>query len=453
MLKIDKDLLKDINFEDLDFTLVDRYQKFLFLNVDDYSVAIAKLLLKYRPDKKFIVGGGGMKTKCFAEDSKVKYLSRLYDAGRHMELTEEWMRGAGSTALLDRIRAFIGWKILATLRKCGDYCIVKVDRRNHPGEEGLVYNSQNVMRSLMWKKQKRCFGEKNPDKEIVIIDYSCDKEGLGSIARCAFAHIMWMRENGYVPVMNLHTYPNQYLNDPGENMWEYFFEPVSQVTVDEAYESKNVIIATENDISWHDVEINPYQRVYMKEFANNESFRKTVRFNSETRQYVDAKMPKEIREGKRVLGVVMRGSDFRKEVAEKYHKEWRKNVVDPDLFLQACSYYMDKLKCEYIFLATEDAEYLQMAQKVLGDKVLFIDQKRTTYDYANKENIALNEAMEQNDGRIAGRDYLSVIHSLTECRALLYNVKCGAVRLAWMWKPERYEIFQGITGNWKEENG
>ena len=194
-------------------------------------------------------------------------------------------------------------------------------------------------------------------------------------------------------------------------------------------------------------------RSYMKEFANNESFRKTVRFNSETRQYVDAKMPKEIREGKRVLGVVMRGSDFRKEVAEKYHKEWRKNVVDPDLFLQACSYYMDKLKCEYIFLATEDAEYLQMAQKVLGDKVLFIDQKRTTYDYANKENIALNEAMEQNDGRIAGRDYLSVIHSLTECRALLYNVKCGAVRLAWMWKPERYEIFQGITGNWKEENG
>lgn len=59
MLKIDKDLLKDINFEDLDFTLVDRYQKFLFLNVDDYSVAIAKLLLKYRPDKKNYFRGGG----------------------------------------------------------------------------------------------------------------------------------------------------------------------------------------------------------------------------------------------------------------------------------------------------------------------------------------------------------------------------------------------------------
>ena len=58
MLKIDKDLLKDINFEDLDFTLVDRYQKFLFLNVDDYSVAIAKLLLKYRPDKKIILEWG-----------------------------------------------------------------------------------------------------------------------------------------------------------------------------------------------------------------------------------------------------------------------------------------------------------------------------------------------------------------------------------------------------------
>ncbi len=64
MLKIDKDLLKDINFEDLDFTLVDRYQKFLFLNVDDYSVTIAKLLLKYRPDKKIIFGGDENEVLC-----------------------------------------------------------------------------------------------------------------------------------------------------------------------------------------------------------------------------------------------------------------------------------------------------------------------------------------------------------------------------------------------------
>ena len=51
MLKIDKDLLKDINFEDLECTLVDRYQKVLFVSVDEYSVAFAKMLRKYRPDK------------------------------------------------------------------------------------------------------------------------------------------------------------------------------------------------------------------------------------------------------------------------------------------------------------------------------------------------------------------------------------------------------------------
>ncbi|MDE6604088.1 MAG: hypothetical protein K2K90_18460 [Lachnospiraceae bacterium] len=314
-----------------------------------------------------------------------------------------------------------------------------------------MYNSQNVVYSLMWKKMKRCFGGKNPNKEILVIDYPCDKEGLGSIAKCTFTHIMWMTGHGYIPVINLHNYPNQYLNDPGENMWEYFFDPVSSVTVDEAYESKHVIIATESDISWHDVEINPYQREYMNQLAGNADFRKIVKFNSVTRQYIDAKMPKEIREGKRVLGVVMRGTDFRKEVAVRYHKEWRKDVVDPNIFLKVCSYYKDELKCEYIFLATEDAEYFEMAQKFFGEKLLSVEQKRTAYNFANMENINLNEAMGQKDGRTAGRDYLAVIQGLVECSSLIYNVKCGAVWLAELWKPDQYELVRCIDKNWEKE--
>ncbi|MDE6604087.1 MAG: hypothetical protein K2K90_18455 [Lachnospiraceae bacterium] len=81
------------NIDDLDFTLLDRFQSFLFLEVDDYSVAVAKLLLKYRPNRKIIFGD--VRAKYFFEGSKVKYLSSLYGAGRHMELTEKWMRGGG----------------------------------------------------------------------------------------------------------------------------------------------------------------------------------------------------------------------------------------------------------------------------------------------------------------------------------------------------------------------
>lgn len=432
------------NIDDLDFTLVDQYKKFFFLDVDNYSVAVAKLLLRHRPNTKIVFGDA--KARYFFKEGQVKYLSSLYNAGRHMELTEKWMRGE-CAAYLDRLRALIGWKMLGMLKKAGDCCIVKADRRNHPGSggEGVVYNSQNVVYSLIWKKSKRYFGEKNPDKQIIVLDYSCGREGIGSIAGSAFTHVMWMTGHGYVPVMNLHTYPNQYLNAPGENMWEYFFEPVSSVSVDDAYESENVIIATENDITRTDFHISPYQRKYVETIADYAAdYRKIVRMNRETKQYIDEKVPKEIREGKRVLGVVMRGSDLRRDVSDRYHrKKQQEGIADAEAFLRACSYYKDQLKCEYIFLATEDAEYLEMAQSIL-DKILFVDQKRTAYDYANGENITLNEAMGQQDGKAAGRDYLSVIQCLTECRALLCNMMCGAVRLSQLWKTDKYELFRRI---------
>lgn len=430
--------------ENLDFTLLDRYQKFLFLQVDNYSVAIAKLLLKYRPDKKVIFGD--VRARYFLEDKKVKYLSRLYDAGRHMELTEEWMRGAGSTALADRIKAFAGWKILGTMKRWGKCCIVKADRRNHPddGRDSIVYNSQNVIYSLLWKKQERRFGDRNADKKLVVLDYACDNEGLGSITKCAFAHFMWMTRGGYVPVMNLSKYPNQYLAAEGENMWEYFFEPVTSVSVEEAYQSQHVIVAGENDISWCDFHINPYQRAYMTAFGNRDEFRQTIRLNQETKEYIAGKMPGEIREGKRVLGVVARGTDFRNAAAVKTNKTWRENVVGIDRLIEVCSSYKEKYHYDYVYVATEDQEFFDKFKKCFGESLLSVSQKRVTYDYENSEFKSVRELLAAEDGKRMGRDYLSGVWSLTECTGILYNVECGAVRLALLWKQGDYELFQCI---------
>ena len=166
---------------------------------------------------------------------------------------------------------------------------------------------------------------------------------------------------------------------------------------------------------------------------------------------METEMPREIRRGKRVLGVVMRGTGFRKEVAEKWNKKWRQDVVDPEVFLQACNYYKDELECEYIFLATEDAEYFGIAQEFFGDKLLFIDQKRAVYDYANREYIPLNQVLGMKDGRMAGRNYLAIIKSLAECNALLFNVKCGAVDMAGYWNRGQYELFRHVESNWKSK--
>lgn len=100
---------------------------------------------------------------------------------------------------------------------------------------------------------------------------------------------------------DLHAYSSQYLNSEKENMWEYYFEPVSKISVGKVYESR-----------------------MFKGLLGN------------------------------VLSVVMRGTHFRKEAAERINKEWRKYIVDTETFLQACIYYKNELEYEYIFLATEE---------------------------------------------------------------------------------------------------
>lgn len=429
--------------QNLDFTLLDRYRKFVFLEVDEYSVAIAKLIREHRPGKKVVFAD--KRAKYFLTDG-IKYLHFPHNAAKYMELTETWMRGEGNGTLLNRIRALIGWKILGELNRRRNCCLVKADRRNHPGEGrgSVVYNSQNVMYSLMWKKQQRHFGSKNADKKLVVLDYSCDNEGLGSIAKCAFAHFMWLTGGGYVPVMNLSKYPNQYLAAEGENMWEYFFEPVSPVSVDEAYQSQNVIVASENDISWCDFHINPYQRAYMKSFADRDEFRRTIRINQETKQYIQGKMPKEIRKGERVLGVIARGTDFRNAAAVKTNKSWRENVVEIDRLIEVCRHYKEKYHYDYVYVATEDQEFFDKFKRCFGESLLSISQKRVTYDYEKGNFKSVRELLAAENGKLMGRDYLSGVWSLTECTGLLYNVECGAVRLAWLWKQGDYELFQCI---------
>lgn len=431
------------NVKNLDFTFLDQYQKIVFLSVDNYSVAIARLLQKYRP-----------RTKVVFCDKRVSYLIRggvrilrlPFSAAAYMELTEKWMRGE-RCGFSDRLKAFAAWKLLERLKKAGNCCIITAGRRNHPGKDGVVFNSQNALYSLLWKKREDDFGKANVDKKIVILDYNCGDEGIGSIISCAFAHFMWMTQEGYVPVMNLSVYPNQYLNAAGENMWEYFFEPISDVTVEEAYKSKYVITASENDISWCDFHINPLQRKYMNILENAAKFRETVRINRETENYIESKMPAVLREGKRVLGVVARGTDFRNAAAVKTNKIWRQNVIEIKSFIQLCSSYKKEHHYDYIFVATEDQVFFELFQKQFGKEMLSVSQTRVTYDYDNQEFKPVSELLIYEDKRMLGNDYLTVIRSLTACSALIYNVECGAVRMACLWKEDAYEEVQCISAD------
>lgn len=435
--------------EGLDFSLLDQYRKFVFTETEEYSVAIAGLLQKYRPDKQciFLDKRAGLLVK----GKTVRCLPLYGSAGRYMELLKKWMQGKNQNiGFVNRVICLLLYRMMKRLERKNEVCIVATDKDYFWPVEN-IYNSAKIMYSLLWCINKKTMGDKNEGKVIVLLDYPCFFEGLISIARWTYTHIKWFQEKGYIPVVNLHTYPNQYLNSETENMWEYFFEPVSEISIQEACESKNVISAVDNGIILGESKINPYQEKWVKRLGESEEFNRIIKLNAETEKCIGEEMPKEIRSGSRILGVVMRGTGFRKEVAEKWNKEWRKDVVEANLFLQACNYYKKELECEYIFLATEDAEYFEMAREYFDEKFLFIEQKRISYDYANKENIPVKEVLGLTDGKMIGRNYLAVIKSLAECSSLIYNVECGAVNMAQCWNEKGYELCKRIKADWKPD--
>lgn len=432
--------------EGLDFSLLNRRRTYVFTEAEEYSVAIAGLLQKYCPEKRCIFLD--KRAKYFIKGKSVRFLPFCGTAGRYMGLLKKWMRGKNQDiGFVSRTVCLLLYRFIKFLDKKHHVCIVATDKDFFWPVDSIC-NSAKLMYSVLWCKNRKSFGNRNGDKTIVLLDYPCFNEGLVSIMRLTYTHVRWILEKGYIPVVDLHEYPNQYLNSEKENMWEYFFEPVSEISVGEAYESKNVISASENTVLLGESKINPYQEKWGRRSLDSEVFCKLIRMNKATRQYVEKKMPEKL--SGRVLGVVMRGTDYRKEAAEKINKEWRRDIVDAETFLQACIHYKNKLEYEYIFLATEDAEYFEMFRQTFGDKLLSVDQKRVSYDYKNQKYVQIKDLLAIQDGKAAGRNYLAVIHSLSVCDSLLYNIECGAVQLAECWNNNKYRICKQIAAGWKE---
>lgn len=430
----------------LDFSLLDQYRVFVFTELEEYSVAIAGLLQKFCPEKRCVFLD--RRAKYFVKGKSVRYLPFRGGAGRYMELLKNWMQGKNQNiGFVNRMICLLLYRFIKVLDKKSHICIVAAEKVCFWPVDS-IRNSVKLLYSVLWCKNRWSFGNKNGDKTIVLLDYPCFNEGLVSIVRWTYTHIRWILEKGYTPVVDLHAYPNQYLNSEEENMWEYFFEPVSEISVGEAYESKNVISAAGNMILPGESQINPYQEKWGRRKLDSEAFCKLIRMNSETRRYIEEKMPERL-SGK-VLGVVMRGTDFRKDAAEKINKEWRKNIVDAETFLQACIHFKNKLEYEYIFLATEDAEYFEMFRQAFGDRLLSVDQKRVSYDYKNQEYVQIKDLLAIQDGKAAGRNYLAVIHCLSVCDSLLYNIECGAAQLAECWNNKKYRVCKQISAGWKE---
>ena len=102
----------------------------------------------------------------------------------------------------------------------------------------------------MWRGRKReaSFGKCNPERLFYVIRSPKSELGLFGLYNYVVGELREAERLKAEPVVDWQYYPNDYLleneNVGKVNAWEYFFRPVSDVSLKEVYCSKHVIMSS-----------------------------------------------------------------------------------------------------------------------------------------------------------------------------------------------------------------
>ena len=254
---------------------------------------------------------------------------------------------------------------------------------------------------------------------------------VGGINKCI--------EEGLIPVIDMQTYKNPYLDDAKvgkENAWELYFRQPMDIGLKDVDMSQAVIIDAERDIpeghrpnTSMDFLTNPYAVQYWYNIC-----KKYVRFKPEVESVLIKK--KEILDNvmEKKLGVLCRGTDYINLKPGGHPVQ-----PDTDIVIEKAKHLMKIKGCKCIFLATEDADILERFRKEFGDYVLTNQSTR----FSNTEGKYLAEIMEEKSvGKYeSGLNYLTTIYLLSQCDCLLSGRVSGLLGALLMRGFYEYQYF------------
>lgn len=208
------------------------------------------------------------------------------------------------------------------------------------------------------------FGDKNPDTVFYVIYRKGLGSGFFSNVFHVIGHIALAERLGFVPVVDMRNFQTLYNEEApiegAENAWEYYFEQLAPVTLEEVYASRHVVFCSGE---------------FFEEAYNNALAMKITATFLKVKQNilsdVDAFFEKNFLQS-RVLGIHFRGQE---------QKTAPGHPACPTVgqMLERTNSLLHSRKIDKIFLVTEEKSYLDIFIDTFGDMVLYTNAFRT-YD-------------------------------------------------------------------------
>lgn len=284
--------------ERMDYTYLESHDLFVFERIEEYSCFMARLIARRYPAK----------TVCFMDERARWFLPNPQIVGTFDEALTFHPEVEPSRTLLLQSHMCIGPML-------------------HDATRSL---SLALMASVFWASDATSFGEQNPSTYFYLIKPEVGESGLAKLISFTVGfYDVALRKAAdigtrIVPVVDtgIPGDKNQYNGGDGRDVWTMFFEPLGTHPLDEVYDSKNVIVSQEGNVT-----VNPYLLALKRNPNVSELIGRYVRLNKTCKTYCEEVRQKVLgADPGRVLGVVGRGTDFNNPTIVRF----RQRPLTPD---------------------------------------------------------------------------------------------------------------------------
>jgi hypothetical protein len=293
-----------------------------------------------------------------------------------------------------------------------------------PHEETLdrfkqgVMTYDEIMSFIFMASDYRSFGEENPDKIFLVIDAYYANLGLFALFGKAECVARYAKALGYTPVICIKKAEDSMYSDyKGDDIWSKFYNQPEGYTMQDVLQSKHVCFTS----GFYNGSIQSYIMNLVSE-GTTLSWQDGI-YSDRVREYISEREERFLPYPEKTLGVLARGTDYVNTHLPNHTihatKEMLCEKIDELL--------AERDDLEYIYLATEDADYCKYFKERYGEKIYFTDQKR----YVTKPGELLAQHhlkdKERSDGFTMGVEYVLSINLLSKCNSLLASGGCAGV--------------------------
>lgn len=309
-------------------------------------------------------------------------------------------------------------------------------------------------------------GDKNPDKTFYVLRpyyFMTRNELIINVSNLLMHYyrnlhnLAYAIENGWIPVVDWQNYgplphEEEYPIHGTTNSWEYYWNQPSKYTLEEVYQSKNVILSTRNT---RNTEYMPscFFSGSMQELAERLAlecprYDKYITFNDVTEKYIDEWQSKLFPKGARILGVSVRGTSYG---VDKASTNICGHPVQPSVeqLIISINKAMEEWEMEYLFITCELDSIIEAVSSYFKDKTIVL--RRLRYSKAPQRGDVekgLDPLYLPGQKYQTNLDYLTEMALLSRCSSLLAAMSSG-VRAALIWNGNRYEKVRIIdNGLW-----